>query len=53
LVEENGLSGLDELARFIARPEHGPLLEEYFSVLGPELATHLKHEVARISKVIL
>jgi len=47
--------GIDSLQWLIegARPEHGPLLEEFFSVLGPELATHLKQEVARICKVIL
>lgn len=53
LIEENGISSDDELVRFLARPESGPLLEEYFATLGPELATQLKQEVERISKLIL
>jgi hypothetical protein len=52
LVEENGISGTDELVVFISQPEHGPLLDDFFSVVGPELADELKAEMARSAKLV-
>jgi hypothetical protein len=46
-VQEFGISGDDELLRFISRPENAPLLEGYFSTLAPELASQLRAAMAR------
>jgi hypothetical protein len=49
LIQENGISGTEEMVRFIARPEHAHLLEVFYSTLAPETAALLKQEVARCS----
>ena len=46
-VQELGISGDDDLLRFISRPENAPLLQDYLSTLGPELASQFRAAMAR------
>jgi hypothetical protein len=45
-VQELGISGDDDLLRFISRPENAPLLQDYLSTLGPELAGQFRAAMA-------
>ena len=46
-VQELGISGDGDLLRFISRPENAPLLQDYLSTLGPELAGQFRAAMAR------
>jgi hypothetical protein len=46
-VQELGISGDDDLLRFISRPENAPLFQDYLSNLGPELAGQFRAAMAR------
>ena len=46
LIEEHHVSG-DEMIPFIARPEHSPLLDDFFTGLSPANAEDMKIQVER------
>ena len=50
LIEEQAVPS-DEIVAFIARPEHGPLREDFFSVLSPANAQVVKAQLEQYLRV--